>query len=266
MNGKSDRQKRIRSLRLTTFRKNYPKDLELNDLVKDHQSHFFLRNPAGQRTYIYLTEYIKAVAEFQFSRPASEIKILDWGAGKGHVSYLLRKQGTDVTACDIENKATDSSFNQAVPILAKTRIPVTPLLHPYKLPFENASFDVVLSVGVLEHVPEEKNSLVEISRVLKKNGLFLCFFLPQKGSWIQRIEHLRSNYYHTRLYDLQTIKRLLSPTGLELIDYWHRSLFPKNRARYPFYHSFEIFDQLLCKNTILKYTATNIEFVAIKNG
>jgi 2-polyprenyl-6-hydroxyphenyl methylase/3-demethylubiquinone-9 3-methyltransferase len=40
-----------------------------------------------------------------------------------------------------------------------------------KLPFDDASFDAVLCVDVLEHVSDVQQVLSEIKRVLKKNGL-----------------------------------------------------------------------------------------------
>jgi hypothetical protein len=52
--------------------------------------------------------------------------------------------------------------------------------------------------------------------------------------------------------------------GFEVIDIWHRQLFPKNSINYPIYQAFEKVDQFLTENTPLKYLATNIEFVAVK--
>ena len=47
-----------------------------------------------------------------------------------------------------------------------------------RLPFDDASFDAVLSCGVLEHVPYEEGSVREIARVLKPGGHFFVYQLP----------------------------------------------------------------------------------------
>ncbi|MBQ4132690.1 MAG: methyltransferase domain-containing protein [Desulfovibrionaceae bacterium] len=47
----------------------------------------------------------------------------------------------------------------------------------------------MFSIGVFEHVHEtggdQLASLKEISRVLKPEGFFLCFHLPNKYSWVE---------------------------------------------------------------------------------
>lgn len=43
------------------------------------------------------------------------------------------------------------------------------------LPFENESFDIVLMDAVLEHIPNVSNAFKEVSRILRKGGLFLGY-------------------------------------------------------------------------------------------
>jgi SAM-dependent methyltransferase len=131
-------------------------------------------------------------------------------------------------------------------------------------PYEDGVFDVVLSVGVLEHVPNDLASLAEIKRVLKPGGLFFCFFLPIEFSWTQKIAHLRGNNYHDRLYSRSKVQGMLASTGLQLLDLWYRQILPKNTAHYPNFRLFEKFDQLITERTPLRYFATNIEFVCVK--
>ena len=134
------------------------------------------------------------------------------------------------------------------------------------LPYGDASFDVVLSVGVLEHVPNDRASLAEIKRVLKPSGLFFCFFLPTDLSWTQKLAHLRGDFYHDRFYNERVVKEMLAESGMKLVDLWYRQLFPKNSVHYPNFRMFERIDQLLTENTPLRVFATNIEFVSEKPG
>jgi SAM-dependent methyltransferase len=178
----------------------------------------------------------------------------------------LRKLGFKVVSCDIERDADDSAFGQETPIIAAENIDVIPLKDTVKLPFEPESFDIVLSMGVLEHVANDLESLREIHRILKPGGLFFCFFLPFVGSWTQYVMRFRGDNYHDRLYTKWKISSLLKETGFVLQDFWHRQLLPKNSVRYPAYRTFESADQALVRFTPLKYLATNIEFVASKSN
>ncbi|MEM1394736.1 MAG: class I SAM-dependent methyltransferase [Cyanobacteria bacterium P01_A01_bin.80] len=252
------------ALRRSYFQVPQPLNKQISDLTLNLQSHAFLRNAACQNIYLYLTNYVKAFSEYWFKKSLSELKILDWGCGKGHISYLMREMGAQIASCDVRG-ADDSSFGQNTPIIEKASINVVFLEHPYILPFKDASFDIVLSFGVLEHVPSHLASLQEINRILKPSGLLFCFFLPYSFSWTQRLAHLRGDFYHDRLYSKKMVKELLNKSRLELLDIWHRQLLPKNSISYSNYRTFEFIDQWLTEYTPLKYTATNIEFVACKS-
>ena len=197
------------------------------------------------------------MAEHHLARPFSGLDILDWGCGKGHVSKLLRDlHPRTLDSCDIVTTKEDSAFGQQTPIIDQYGIQVRPLTHEYVLPYDDHSFDVVLSVGVLEHVPNERASLVEIRRVLKPGGLFFCFFLPTTLSWTQKLAHMRGNYYHDRFYSEQSIRDLLAAPNFTLLDVWYRQLLPKNSVYYPAFRSFEKADQFMTEYTALRYFAT----------
>lgn len=225
-------------------------------------SHSFLTNPASHNSYLLLLNYLQVFSEKRFGKPSRQLTILDWGCGKGFCSYLLKKQGFEVVSCDIERNADDSAFGQETPIIDAEKINVIPLRDSVALPFADHSFDIVLSMGVLEHVHDDLGSLNEIRRILKPNGLFFCFFLPFVGSWTQYVMRWRGDNYHDRLYTKRRVRDLLKHSGFELIDIWHRQLFPKNSVYYPAYHFFETIDQAIVRFTPLRLLTTNIEFVA----
>jgi SAM-dependent methyltransferase len=254
------------SLRRKMFSLRSPLDRELVRLCCGTPSHFFLANPASQNSYLFLLHYLKVFSEERLQRKPCCLRILDWGCGKGHCTYLLRKLGFKVASCDIERSVDDSAFGQETPIIAAENIEVIPLKDTVKLPFESESFDIVLSMGVLEHVEDDLESLREINRILKPGGLFFCFFLPFVGSWTQYVMRSRGDNYHERLYTKSKVNSLLKETGFDLQDIWHRQLFPKNTVRYPAYRAFESLDQALVRFTPLKYLATNIEFVASRSN
>lgn len=255
----------VRSLRREIFSTPWPLDEEIRATAATLGSHIFLANPSGQYLYVYLTRFVKALSEKHFGRAFSDVSVLDWGCGKGHVSKLIRDLGPkSLDSCDILSERDDSAFGQEVPLIKQFGIQVRALEHEYVLPYDSATFDVVLSVGVLEHVPNDRASLAEIVRILRPGGLFFCFFLPTRLSWTQQICRWMGDNYHDRLYTEERIKELVNVAGLQLLDAWYRQLFPKNSAHYPDYRLFERIDQLITENTPLRYFATNIEFVCVK--
>src|SRR5579871_4308844 len=260
----SDLNGSARLLRTKIFSTPWPLDEEIRETAATLPSHSFLANPSGQYLYVYLTRYVQAFSEVHFGYPFNSLTVLDWGCGKGHVSKLIRDLGPKrLDSCDIFSDRDDSCFGQDVPIIKRFDIQVKPLQHEYVLPYDSASFDVLLSVGVLEHVSNERASLVEIFRVLKPGGLFFCFFLPTKLSWTQQVCRWFGDNYHDRLYTEDKVKELLDSTGLTLMDMWYRQLFPKNSPHYPNFRLFERIDQFMTERTPLRYFATNMEFVSV---
>ncbi len=185
---------------------------------------------------------------------------------KATSSYLLRKFGFgSIVSCDIDGAG--DSFSSDKPIIDKCGISIVPLHHPWILPFQNDSFDVVVSYGVLEHVPNDLESLREISRVLKPGGLFFCFHLPRKLGYIQFVARQLGDRYHDHLYNRATCKRLIDQTDLRLLDIWERSLLPKNRCRsFLSPRVLERIDHFLVRHTPLNLISTNVEFLTQKRS
>lgn len=178
-----------KKIRNAAFSKDYALNQNLIKLASTEKIHAFLTNPASLYIYTYLLHYIKTFTQHWFGNET--IKILDWGCGKGHISYLLdeiytRKEAR-IHSCDIHAKEfahNDSSFLQKTPLITAKSIDIIPLTHEYLLPFSENSYDIMLSFGVLEHVPNDRESLKKINRILKPNGLFFCFFLPYLISFL----------------------------------------------------------------------------------
>jgi len=106
-----------------------------------------------------------------------QARVLDYGCGAGQVVELLRARGIDGWGCDVFYEGGDSSplirpeLTQYIRRMANTTIP-----------YEESSFDIVLSNQVFEHVPDMEAALVEIARVLKPGGVALNLF-PDRGVW-----------------------------------------------------------------------------------
>jgi SAM-dependent methyltransferase len=236
----------------------------LLQIGRETESHRFLAN-STQAVYGRQVAFLAALLQEYTDTSANQLKVLDWGCGKGHITYLLKARRFDVVSCDIALEKQDSSFGQEVPIVQGKQIAVVPLHHPSALPFGDASFDCVVSFGVLEHVQSDVASLHEIHRVLRPGGVFFVTFLPYFLSWTQAVCHLRGNDYHDRLYRVRRLRLSAATAGFQLAGYSHGQLFPKNSLPISWDPFLEPLDRLLCRHTPLKYLATNLEalFVAV---
>ena len=92
-------------------------------------------------------------------------RVLDVGCNSGEMMKLLR----DGKGCDVEG--VDISTN-ALKIARKKKLKVHNATAE-KLPFPDASFDVVILREVLVHIHEPVKALKEIRRVLRPNGMLL---------------------------------------------------------------------------------------------
>jgi SAM-dependent methyltransferase len=207
--------------------------------------------------------FISTVLTHYTGAAPADLRVLDWGCGKGQIAYLLRQLGFSVTACDRDDDSDDSSFGQDTPIIAEHKINVIPLEDPVRLPFETASFDCVTSFGVLEHVPQDRASLREIRRILKPGGLFYVTFLPYRLSWTQAVVRLRGNHYHDRLYWRRSLLELARDAGFTVQSLWFGQLFPKHSIPLALDPLLEPLDRMLCRYTPFKYIATNLESILI---
>jgi len=104
---------------------------------------------------LFLLEYIK-----------KNEKLLDLGCGNGRLYKMVQQLSLDYTGIDISSELIKT---------AKESFPETKFVvgSALDLPFENESFDKVISIAVLHHIPSLKlriKFMEEGYRVLKKDG------------------------------------------------------------------------------------------------
>jgi len=87
------------------------------------------------------------------------------------------------------------------------------------LPFADGTFSSVIAILVLHHLRTKElqdQAFAEIRRVLRPNGTFLAFEIPD--GWWHRIEHIRSTFVPLETGQLNT---RLTSTGFSRIDVNH---------------------------------------------
>ena len=120
-------------------------------------------DPAENVNYRYFVEYVGEAAR---ARPG--LRVLDYGCGGGEMVALLRREGIDCRGCDIFYAGADYPD----PELAKQQedgivreIPADGIL-----PFDDDSFDLVISNQVFEHVEDLELVMRELGRVMSPRG------------------------------------------------------------------------------------------------
>jgi len=144
-------------------------------------------------------------------------RCLDAGCGPGARDvFELWRRGIDVHGIDRSPEAVLVA-RQVHPEIAE-RVSVHDLTHP--LPFENASFDLVLCNAVIQHIPREDVfavTLPEFARVLVLNGVLQLMFKCGAGT----LTLFDPDYGESRtflLYEEEALIDRLAELQLQLIE------------------------------------------------
>ncbi len=100
------------------------------------------------------------------------LKILDLGTGSGYLSFPIatRYPDCEVIGLDILNDALKANGERAVTSGIKNLTFIS--YDGIDFPFETGSFDMVITRYALHHFPDIHHSIGEVSRVLKRGGMF----------------------------------------------------------------------------------------------
>lgn len=148
-------------------------------------------------------EFLKKVRQYELKKvieslkrykKASNIKILEIGAGTGWQALELSKLEYEVYAIDIESSGYKDE-----------RIWNIVDYDGVAIPFEDKKFDVVFSSNVLEHIPHIINFQNEMQRVLKDNGI--AIHLMPTGTW--RFWTILTHYIYISIFLFQIISSKL---------------------------------------------------------
>ena len=127
--------------------------------------------------------------------------VLDAACGEGYGSAILSQVASRVTGIDIDTavvEAANSKYGR--PNLAFQCCSVM------SLPFEENSFDVVISFETLEHVTDQETLLTEFVRVLRPDGV-LVISTPNRPVYNRHLA--TKNPFHTLELDQDEFSRLI---------------------------------------------------------
>jgi len=157
-------------------------------------------------------------------------RVLEWGCRHAVDSCIYRRRFGDslqLSGCDY----VEGDFYK--PFHDYSGLQYRRIGHPYRLDYADASFDVVTSNGVWEHVEDEENSLREIFRVLRPGGSFLVACLPNRLSYTEAIQRRLGHEAHDRLYSVASASALMAAAGFEVLETARRLIVPTMLNGFP---------------------------------
>ncbi len=92
-------------------------------------------------------------------------RVLEVGCGQGHLTKTLAARGVDIVGIDANPQAAEVAGTDKVRHMRAE-----------SLVFDDASFDVIVSVHAIEHIPLLQEALAEMARVLVPGGKALYIY------------------------------------------------------------------------------------------
>ncbi len=140
--------------------------------------------------------------------------VLDVGCGSGWLLREIYREGFNVMGLDYSEKSiAESKF-----IFESEGLDI-PLVRgkAEELPFKDGTFDSTTMIGVLEHVPNPRQAMEEINRVLRENGM-LCVSVPNTYTYGVVYDRIISPIFNTTPWGYDNVlNRLFSEIGLRRI-------------------------------------------------
>ena len=152
-------------------------------------------------------------------------RVLEAGCGTGYTSEWLHQQYKwEVFSVDLESRAMQYARSRRLPNAAQADIAT--------LPFPDASFDLVLSLDVLVHIPrgQETKCVAEFFRVLKPSGTVVVRAAALDALHSRHSQFIEEKQRFTR----GRLMRTLTESGLKVLycSYANSLLLPVALAKF----------------------------------
>lgn len=123
------------------------------------------------RNYVPPQKAIKQIEKFATIRgiPQSDLKILDWGCGRGRFVLWLREHGMQAYGVDIDPEPIQNGLS-LFHIKGYPEKSLSVLSPEGQAAFPDGFFDFIMTDNVIEHVSQIEKVTAEISRLTAKGG------------------------------------------------------------------------------------------------
>jgi len=170
-------------------------------LFQDETSEKYFRFSTKWITCLFIQKILK-----QLEKNNPKI-ILDVGCGTGYITDIInRSMDANIICCDMNSNRI--SF-------AKTQFHLETIIADIThLPFKNSSFDMVLAIEIIEHLPNIESALNEIKRVTKKNIIITVpndpYFMIANFLRGKNLKSFGNPPDHINHFNKKTLKSILS--------------------------------------------------------
>ena len=147
----------------------------------------------------------------KYLKPKKKEKILDLGCGRGFYVKAMEKYTDEIVGVDINREAVKKAVSQKVIYGDATN-----------LNFNSNTFDKIYSLHTIEHIPDLKKFLKEVSRILKAEGIIVLVYPWELIRGIQAVgaatiyckNPFKARKLHLHKLTPQKIQKLIKDTPL----------------------------------------------------
>jgi SAM-dependent methyltransferase len=134
----------------------------------------------------------------------ADARVLDAGCGSGRTLVELAHYGTEVSGIELNIEAAELARARGVGEVQIGRLE--------ELPYDDASFDLITCLDVIEHVPDDVTALVELRRVARPGAWLLVTVPAYQALWSR---HDEANH-HYRRYSRASLRGAARSAGWQI--------------------------------------------------
>ena len=149
--------------------------------------------------------------DISFHSHRGQGRLLDVGCNEGRGLVIYQRNGFDPEGLELNEKAAQDARLAGFTVHTETLEEFQP----------EEPFDIVVLSNVLEHTPDPKNMLENVSRVLKPGGQ-IWISCPNSQSWLRKLFgrswinwHVPFHLFH---FSSKTLAQLLQLSGFEITE------------------------------------------------
>ncbi|HUP32086.1 MAG TPA: class I SAM-dependent methyltransferase [Gaiellaceae bacterium] len=177
----------------------------------------------AQHAYVPLNEHAHSGHTKLLALVGSSMRVLDVGCSSGYLARPLVATGCTVVGLELDPRAAEEAREVCEEVLVGD-------VETMELPFEPASFDVVLCGDLIEHLRDPGAFLTRVRPLLRPGG-HLVLTTPNVANWAMRLGLLVGRWRytelgildrtHTHLFTRATLAETLERAGyrVETLDF-----------------------------------------------